>query len=97
MKDKKDRLYSNGESLSESLIAALIISFAMIMLFTCAKVGTDIMKKARAGYQSYYNEINEYEESQATYVSKYYDSLTEETDPRPDPYEFQMEPHKYNW
>ena len=84
---------STGESLSETLIAALIISFAMIMLFSCAKVGTDIMRKSRASYQEYYDAVNSYEETQASYAVAYYANYNE----LPEPSTFGMEPHKHNW
>ena len=85
--------YSSGESLSETLIAALIISFAMIMLFSCAKVGTDIMRKSKASYQEYYNAVNEYEETQASYAVEYYKNANV----LPEPSGFGLEPHKHNW
>ncbi|MBR5359169.1 MAG: hypothetical protein IK128_08160 [Clostridiales bacterium] len=71
MMDKRYNKYSNGESLSETLVAALIISLAMIMLFSGAKVGTDIMGKSKAEYKTYFDNLNAYEVSQAAYVAEY--------------------------
>jgi Tfp pilus assembly protein PilV len=93
---KKNTTNTSGESLSETLIAALIISFAMIMLFSCAKVGTDIMRKSNDSYQEYYEAINDYEKTQASYVveyMKYMNSIGE----LPEPLAFGMEPHKHDW
>lgn len=69
--DKRYNNYSSGESLSETLVAALIISLAMIMLFSSAKVGTDIMAKSKTEYKAYFDNLNTYEISQADYVAEY--------------------------
>ncbi len=90
---RNKKIYSSGESLSETLIAALIISFAMIMLFSCAKVGTDIMRKSNEGYQDYYDAINGYEETQASYAVEYAKNHNE----KPEQSTFDMQPHKHNW
>lgn len=90
---KNTKKHTSGESLSETLVAALIISFAMIMLFSCAKVGTDIMRKSRASYQEYYDTVNAYEETQASYAVEYYANYIE----LPEPSTFDMTPHKHNW
>ena len=69
--DKKRKYNSSGESLSELLVAALIISLAMIMLFSGVKIGTDIMNNNREKYDQYNAEINRYEEEQAVYAKAY--------------------------
>lgn len=84
---KKNTTNTSGESLSETLVAALIISFAMILLFSCAKVGTDIMRKSRESYQEYYDTVNDYEEAQASYVVEFFAK----------PSTFDMTPHKHDW
>ena len=68
--DRRTKNYTSGESLSETLVAALIISLAMIMLFSGAKVGTDIMSKSKTEYKAYYDKLNEYEASQAAYCEE---------------------------
>lgn len=88
-----DKTYSSGESLSETLVAALIISLAMIMLFTGVRVGSDTMNKSTNSYQDYYDAVNSYEETQASYAVEYYKNYT----PKPVPSSFGMEPHKHNW
>ena len=92
----KNTKCSSGESLSETLVAALIISFAMIMLFSGAKIGTDIMRKSNTEYQNYYEKVNEYEEAQASYAVEYYKN-PEETEEKPVQVVFDMTPHKHNW
>ena len=87
---------SCGESLSETLIATLIISLAMIMLFSGAKIGTELMHKSNAEYQNYYDKVNEYEEAQASFAVEYYKN-PEETEAKPEQVNFGMEPHKHNW
>lgn len=69
---KKKKNYSSGESLAELLVASLIISLAMIMLFSGLKVGTDMMHTSRDQYQQYNGAANDYEEAQASYASEYY-------------------------
>lgn len=71
MSGKRYKTYSSGESLTELLVAALIISLAMIMLFSGAKVGSDIMRNSRDKYQEYNEEANRYEEEQATVVTNH--------------------------
>lgn len=96
MKVNKD-YYSSGESLSELLIASLIISFAMIMLFSGVKVGSDAMRNSREKFQQYNDKLNEYEETQASWVVLYGDAYTETSIPEPTPYSFNiinMKPHK---
>lgn len=96
---EKKNTYSSGESLSETLVAALIISLAMIMLFSGVRVGTDIMSKSKDNYQDYLDAVNNYEKSQASYAIDYqaYQAAQNITGPEPTPYEFGMEPHKHNW
>ena len=92
--------HKSGESLSELLIASLIISFAMIILFSGVKVGSDIMHGSREKFEQYNDKVNEYEEIQAEYLKSLPDP--EETipltpAPEPTPYTFQisdMNPHK---
>jgi hypothetical protein len=92
--------HKSGESLSELLIASLIISFAMIILFSGVKVGSDIMHGSREKFEQYNDKVNEYEEIQAEYLKSLPDP--EETiplTPAPEPttYTFQisdMNPHK---
>lgn len=93
---KRNKTFSSGESLSETLIAALIISLAMIMLFSSIKVGIDLMDKSRDGYQNYNDELNKYEESQAAYAVEYH-KVASVSITKPAPYSFDMSPHKYNW
>ena len=93
MTTNRKKTYSNGESLSETLVAALIISLAMIMLFSGAKVGTDVMGKANDEYDKYYTKKNEYEEAQAAFAVEYSKITTVD----PGPVEFTMDPHKFNW
>ena len=96
---EKKKTYSSGESLSETLVAALIISLAMIMLFSGAKVGTDIMRKSNDSYQDYYDSVNDYEKTQASYAVEYqkYQEAQSITGPEPTPFPFDMTPHKHNW
>ncbi len=92
--------HKSGESLSELLIGSLIISFAMIILFSGVKVGSDIMHGSREKFEQYNDKVNEYEEIQAEYLKSLPDP--EETiplTPAPEPttYTFQisdMNPHK---
>ena len=95
----KKKTYSSGESLAELLVASLIISLAMIMLFSGAKVGTEIMSKSDAKYQAYYKAVNDYEVAQADYAVRYQEYLDAQnmTGPQPTPFEFGMTPHKHNW
>ncbi len=91
---KKKNNYSSGESLAELLVASLIISLAMIMLFSGLKVGTDIMHESRNNYQQYNGAANEYEEAQASYASVYY---SQQSIPIPSSFKFNknwMNPHK---
>lgn len=88
---------SSGESLSELLIASLIVSLAMIMLFSGVKVGSDIRNNSQDKFQQYNVKMNEYEESQASYVLKYGALGQVEPYPEPTPYSFSvasMSPHK---
>lgn len=78
--EKKIKNYSSGESLAELLVAALIISLAMIMLFSGVKVGMDMIHNSRGNYQQYNEAANSYEEAQASYVKKY-ESLYSVTTP----------------
>ncbi|MCR5616313.1 MAG: hypothetical protein K6F45_09135 [Saccharofermentans sp.] len=89
MRYDKDKKYISGESLSETLVASLIISLAMIMLFSGTKVGTNIVQKSHAEYQEYFDKINAYEEDQAEYIKEYC--------VRPELVDFGMEPHKHDW
>ena len=93
---KRKKTFSSGESLSETLIASLIISLAMIMLFSGIKVGFDLVSKSRAGYQDYNEKLNEYEESQAAYAVEYH-KVASVSITKPEPYSFDMTPRKYNW
>ena len=70
MTDRKKH-YSSGESLAELLVASLIISLAMIMLFTGVKVGSDMMNTSRDTYEEYVDTVNEYEKKQAEYRNVY--------------------------
>lgn len=81
--------YSKGESLSETLIAALIISLAMIMLFSGVRVGSSIMSNSSKVYDEYYTKLNENEVAQAQYVVDYYNVYSE-----PTPFKFTISPHK---
>lgn len=88
---------SSGESLSELLIASLIISFAMIMLFSGVKVGSDAMSNSRDKFQQYNDLLNQYEETQASWVVEYGDAAGGKPIPEPTPYSFvinSMNPHK---
>ena len=96
----RKKIGSSGESLSELLVAALIISLAMIMLFSGVKVGSDNMAKAHEKYNQYYEINNQYEEAQADYINQYYSM---HTDPMPTPpvgFTFtesvHMKPYKHN-
>lgn len=77
----------SGESLSELLVAALIISLAMIMLFSGVKVGSDLMRNSRDKYQEYNDEINTYESEQAEYVRDHSVVVVA-------PFSFNITPHK---
>ncbi len=89
--------YSSGESLSELLIASLIISFAMIMLFSGVKVGSDAMRSSREKFQQYNDSLNQYEETQASWVVQYGEANKVTPMPEPTPYTFSvsnLDPHK---
>ncbi len=89
--------YSSGESLSELLVASLIISIAMITLFSGVKVGTDIMGKSRENYQAYNDAVNSYEKVQADYLVENYAKYNITPVPEPPSYSFSigsMDPHK---
>ena len=76
--------YSSGESLAELLVASLIISLAMIMLFSGVKVGSDIVTNSKDKYAQYYDKLNTYEENQANYIKNM----------RPPEFYFSLYPHK---
>lgn len=95
MKCSKKTKYTCGESLSELLIASLIISLAMIMLFSGVKVGSDIMAQSRDENKLYNEKSNQYEEGQAAYVKRYYELYPEgaaAVPTRPADYSFTMSP-----
>lgn len=83
------KTYSSGESFAELLVAVLIISLAMIMLFSGTRAGTGVMAKNRDKYQQYYSESNEHEKEQADYVLEY-NSIYGYTSP----FSFTMTPHR---
>ena len=87
--EKRKYTYSRGESLSELLVASLIISLAMIMLLSGTKVGTDIMAKNREKYKTYNDNLNQYEEDQAQYIVDYYEAYS-----IPENFKFDMSPRK---
>ncbi len=68
--NRKDKMttYCSGESLSETLVASLIISLALIMLLSVTQVGTKILKGNSAKYDEYYDKLNTYESEEAKYV-----------------------------
>ena len=68
MKYKDIRTTCSGESLSETLVASLIISLALIMLLSVTQVGTKILKGNSAKYDEYYDKLNTYESEEAEYV-----------------------------
>ena len=87
MTNTRNNTYSSGESLSELLVAALIISLAMIMLFSGVKVGSDLMRSSRDKYKEYNDELNTYESEQAEYVRDH-------SAPVVSSFSFSMTPHK---
>lgn len=87
MIDTNRKKYSSGESLTELLVAALIISLAMIMLFSGVKVGADIMRKSRNMYENYNEKVNTYESAQADYIKDH-------AFPEPSTAEFEIIPKK---
>ena len=93
MTDKRIKTYSSGESLAETLVAALIISLAMIMVFSATRVGASIMAKSRSKYELYYSELNRYEAQQAEYAKEY---LKKHPKPVsiPTSYTFTMDPER---
>ncbi len=89
--NRKDKIttYCSGESLSETLVASLIISLALIMLLSVTQVGTKILKGNSAKYDEYYDKLNTYESEEADYVK------TLPTDTYSGSYSFTVE-RKYN-
>ena len=85
----KKKTYSSGESLAELLVAVLIISLAMIMLFSGTKAGTGVMVKNRDKYQQYYSDFNDNEKAQAEYVVEYNNLY-----PHTSAFSFSINPHK---
>ena len=95
MKCSSKKKNTSGESLSELLVASLIISLAMIMLFSGVKVGSDIMAKSRDENKQYNEKSNQYEEGQAAYVKRFYELYPEgavAVPTRPADYSFTMSP-----
>ena len=93
MKKSRNNKNTCGESLSELLFASLIISLAMIMLLSGAKIGTDIMAKSRDNNLQYNEKSNQYEEGQAAYVKRYHELYPEEAVPtQPASFSFTMSP-----
>ncbi len=95
MIDERNKSFSCGESLAELLVASLIISLAMIMVFSATRVGTSVLAKSRDKYIEYYNACNEDEKKQAAYVKKYYE-LYPSTTTQPVGESFTITPRRVN-
>ena len=99
MVNRIKKSYSSGESLTELLVASLIISLAMIMLFSGIKVGTDIMRNSRNQYKEYNDLVNTYELEQAEYVKlygKYYLESSSVSLEEPEAFSFSIVPDRDN-